>query len=245
MYHSLFTYAGGCFSAGTARRSLTRAAGLAAITVLMLGTLSGPAGAQATNTPLRAFFTKLTCNQQSDDNIWPNPDHDEPYLVFFAADLRDGTASGRVFLKAFVDVDTNGVRDDSLQLWPLYGGSGSPIGSEDDYIFLVALLESDDVYNLLHMDTKVASVLLPKLTAYHKAGMSRGAMVSSLRTDMDLAIEVARKAKGDADDRVGPVFEILWGTEWLPAARSGQTVFRSAVLVGNGSTYSLEFQLRP
>jgi hypothetical protein len=91
----------------------------------------------------------------------------------------------------------------------------------------------------------VASVLLPKLTAYNKAGMSRGAMVSSLRTDMDLAIEVARKAKGDADDRVGPVFEILWGTEWLPVARSGQTVTRSALLVGSDSKYGLEFQLRP
>jgi hypothetical protein len=73
-----------------------------------------------------------------------------------------------------------------------------------------------------------------------QAGMSRASVVSSLRTDMEQAIEGARRD----DDRVSPVFEILWGTEWLPVARSGQTVTRSARLVGPDSSYNLEFQLR-
>jgi hypothetical protein len=275
-----FTYAGSGFPGGAARRSLTRAASLAAITVLMLGTVSGPAVAQivrdhrthsggtsptqpaanANTTPLRAFFTKLTCTQESDDNTWPFPDHDEPYLVIFAADLRGGTAKGAVFgSQIFYDTDTNETKTTSLQFWSLDGSSGSPIGSDDDYIILAQLMESDqrpgdDYYQELLGQVKS---LIPKLQAYKQAGMSRATMESLLRTDMDLVIETVLQdeaaqsdiANGspfnDPDDRIGGVFGILWGTEWLPVARSGQTVTRSARLVGNGSSYNLEFQLRP
>jgi hypothetical protein len=268
-----FTHAGSGCPGRAARRSWTQAASLAAITVLMLGTVSGPAVAQmvrdhrthsggtsttqpaanANTTPMRAFFTKLTCSQESDDNTWPFADHDEPYLVIFAADLRGGTAKGAVFgSQIFYDTDTGEIKDTSLQFWSLDGSSGSPIGSEDDYIFLAQLMESDqgpgdDTYQSVLKEVRLS--LIPKLRAYKQAGMSRATMASALRTDMDLAIERGRQeygtARGEADDRVGPVFEILWGTEWLPMARSGQPVTRSAGLLGNGSSYSLEFQLRP
>jgi hypothetical protein len=265
----------GCPGRG-ARRAMARAASLAAITVLTLGTLSGPAGAQvvrdhrthsggagtgqpaaptggtgtaqpsaaSNTTPLGAFFTKLTCNRESDDNTWPNPDHDEPYLVIFAADLRGGTAKGAVFgSQIFWDTDTGETKDTSLQFWPLNGSSGSPIGSEDDYIFLAQLRESDQSPGETTYQDTLTSLklsLIPKLRAYKQAGMSRAAIASALRADMDLAFQVQ-----DGDDQIGPVWEIFWGTEWLPMARSGQPVYRSAVLVGNGSSYSLEFQLRP
>jgi len=236
-----FTHAGSGFPGGAARRAVTRAASLAAITVLMLGTLSGKAVAQATDTPLRAYFTKLTCLEQSDDNTWPNPDHDEPYLVIYAADLRGSLGSGKAITsQIFSDVDKGEDRYDSLLIWPLFSISSSPIGSDDDYIFLAALMESDDYRNASAVHDKVYQTLEPKLRVYKAAGVSRAKMVSDLRADMDLAIEASR----GGDDRIGPVFEILWGTEWLPVARSGQTVTRSAILLGSDSKYSLEFQLR-
>jgi hypothetical protein len=240
-----FTHAGSGLPGRAARRAVTRAASLAAITLLMLGTLSGPAVAQATNTPLRAFFTKLTCNQQSDDNTWPNPDHDEPYLVIFAADLRGSTAHGRVFIsQVFSDVDTGETRTDSLQFWSL-DGNAEPIGSDDDYVVLAALLESDNNLNPGNIYNKLQRLRV-NLATYKTSGLSRAAIASNLAVDMDLAIDAARHDYGDdPDDRIGGVFGILWGTEWLPVARSGQTVTRSALLVGNGSKYSLEFQLRP
>jgi hypothetical protein len=254
-----FTHAGSGFPGRAARRSWTQAASLAAITVLMLGTLSGPAVAQVVrdhrthsggsgttqlgdpSTPLRAFFTKLTCNKESNDDTWPFPDHDEPYLLIFAADLRGGAAKARIALPQYIDVDTGETIDDRFQIWPLDGSSGSPIASDDDYIFLAALMELDDRRDRQAVLTKVSNTLTPKLGAYKQARMSRATMVSFLRTDMDTAIEVAK----GGEDRVGPVFEILWSTEWLPMARSGQTVTRSAILVGNDTRYSLEFQLRP
>jgi hypothetical protein len=257
-----FTYAGSGFPGGAARRSWTQAASLAAITVLMLGTVSGPATAQIVrdhrthsggagttlpvgdpSTPLRAFFTKLTCTQQSNDDTWPFPDHDEPYLVIFSIDLRGRAADGRiVMITGFGEVDTGDTIDDRVQFWSVNGdGTGSPIASDDDYICLAALMESDDYKASNAVDHKVYETLSLKLRAYKQAGMSRATMASFLRTDMDAAIAAAQ---GD-DDRVGPVFEILWGTEWLPVARSGQTVTRSARLVGSDTSYNLEFQLRP
>jgi hypothetical protein len=256
-----FTYAGSGFPGGAAR-SWTQAASLAAITVLMLGTLSGPATAQIVrdhrthsggsatapsvgdpSTPLRAFFTKLTCSQESNDDTWPFPDHDEPYLVIFSIDLRGRAADGRiVMIGGFGEVDTGETIDDQVQFWPVEpAGGSSPIASDDDYIVLAALMESDDSKNFDAVHDKVYDTLSLKLRAYKQAGMSRATMASFLRTDMDSAIAAAQ---GD-DDRIGPAFEIFWGTEWLPMARSGQPVTRSAGLIGNDSRYSLEFQLRP
>jgi hypothetical protein len=240
MFRSLFTHIGCCFPGRAARRAVTRAASLAAITVLMLGTLSGPAVAQATNTPLRAFFTKLTCLDESNDDTWPFPDHDEIYLVIFAVDLRGRAAEERIFLEGCGEMDTGETSEHQLQIWSLNGdGTGSPIASDDDYIILAQLMEFDD--RGADVSGKVYHTLSLKLRAYKQAGMSRATMASFLRTDMDTAIEASR----GGDDRVGPVFEIVWGTEWLPVARSGQTVTRSALLVSADSKYGLEFQLRP
>ena len=136
MFHSLFTQAGVCFSGATARRFVARAASLAALTALMLGTLSGTAMAQVvrdhrtgsgetgtapptanTNTkPLRVSFAGLHCLQESNDDSWPFPDHDEPYLVVFAADLRGGTANGIVLLsQTFSDMDKGDVVEASAK----------------------------------------------------------------------------------------------------------------------------------
>src|SRR5262245_50868062 len=92
--------------------------GLAALAALMLGTLSGPAAAQirdhgttggttgtadpggnpqgtdGISTPLRCYLTRIYCEDESNDNTFPNPDHDEIYAVIFAADLRGATAKG-------------------------------------------------------------------------------------------------------------------------------------------------------
>src|ERR1043166_6152657 len=122
---TLFTHTGSGFPGWGARRAGTRAASLAASTLLMLGTLSSAAVAQSTtnaNTPLRVYLAKLTCLEEPNDNTWPNPGHDEPYVVVFAADLRGGTAQGRVFLSpTYQDVDTLETRDVGLQFWSLDG----------------------------------------------------------------------------------------------------------------------------
>jgi hypothetical protein len=124
------------------------------------------------------------------------------------------------------------------------GRTGSPIGSDNDSIFLVALLESDAEANSLAVYDNVRSLLRTKLQDYKQAGMSRATMVSSLRADMDAGIDAARDDRGDADDRVGGIYEILWGASALDAARAGKAVNKAIYPVGSGSKYTLLFQLR-
>src|SRR5688500_3659249 len=126
MLRSLFsriTHSGSGFPGRAARRAVTRAAGLAAITVLMLGTLPGAARAQgifnggwtvqpaanANTTPLRAYFTKLQCLDETDDGFFSNSD--EPYVVIFVADLRGSNSVSKVFFsQIFGDVDKDETR---------------------------------------------------------------------------------------------------------------------------------------
>jgi hypothetical protein len=273
MFGSLFTniaHAGFNFQGGTVRRAVTRAASLAAIAALSLGALSSPAVAQVvrdhrtpgggiwtvppviggtwtaqpTGTPLRVYLASLYCADESNDNTWPNPDHDEPYVVIFSADLRGGGASGRVFTtQEFSDVDNDESRSVMLQFWSL-NGDGSPIGSSDDFIFLAALMESDNSNNRTAVQNKVSSVLIPKLAAYRQSGMSRATMVSNLRADMDLAIETSRDDYDDEDDRVGGIYEVFWGPNELNAARAGHAVDLMPSFVGSDSRYTLTFRLQ-
>jgi hypothetical protein len=53
--------------------------------------------AAPSDTPLRVYFTGLTCGKVSNDNTWPRSDRDEPYVVVFSADLR-GSGSGTVIV---------------------------------------------------------------------------------------------------------------------------------------------------
>jgi hypothetical protein len=270
MFRSLFTRftrAGSDFERRAARQAITRASRLGTITLLMLGSLSSAAMAQvgifdggltaqpaaSIDTPLRAFFTKLTCTDESNDNTWPNPDHDEPYLLICAIDLRPFVPETKVFISpVYSDVDTGDTINDQVQFWPPTGSSRS-IGSDNDCIFLVALLESDDVLNAGYIKEAVEDVLLTQAYIYKATyRLPRADMVGLLRQNMHTTIEQANGAYGirygiddvDRDDRVGGVFELIWGTDWLPVARSGQTVARSARLIGPDSSYNLEFQLR-
>jgi hypothetical protein len=242
-----FTYAGSGFPGRAARRSLTQATGLAAITVLMLGTLPSAAMAQApanANTPLRVYLARLTCLQESNDNTWPNPDHDEPYVVIFAADLRGGTAQGRVFMSpTYQDVDSLETRDVGLQFWSL-DGTGSPINSSEDFIFLVQLMEEDDYRNPLVLLNSLSN-LSQIVQNYKRAGMSRAEMVYWLREDMDRAIEGSRPRQyGGGDDRVGGIYELSWGPNELQAARAGYAVDLLPEFVGSDSRYQLTFRLQ-
>jgi hypothetical protein len=245
MFRSLFanlTHAEPGFSGRALRRTAARAMSLAAITALVLGALPSPAVAQTpAGKPLRCILMRLTCEDESNDNTWPNPDHDEPYVLVFAADLRGPVARGTVFSRSYDDVDTNETRAVNLQFWSLDGSTGSPIASDNDYIFLAAMLEDDG--NLSHVTRIVRNTLLGRLDAYRLSGLSRAAMTSRLIEDMDLVIESARRNSGDADDRIGGIFEIVWGANGLNAARAGHAVELFPRFVGSGSSYKLHFRL--
>jgi hypothetical protein len=200
---------------------------------------ANPAGGGTSSVPLRVSFTGLFCHDESNDNTFPNPDHDEMYVVIFRADLRNGGARGRVTVsQEFGDVDTGESRSDNLALWDL-NGNGSPMGS-NDYIFLAALMECDDSANIGALRRKVSSVLLPKLASYKAAGMSRLQMIGNLRIDMDLAIDSAKAG----DDRVGGITEVFFTDFQLARARTGIASNEFREFTGSDSRYRLTFRLQ-
>jgi hypothetical protein len=235
------------------RRQMTnRAVGLLGLTVLALGAVTGPATAQywmatpldnGASKPLRASFTTLWCRDESYDNAWPIPNHDEPYLLIFAADLQGTVPTGKAFItQIFSDVDEGERRDQRVQFWPLAGGA-SPIRSENDYIFLAALMESDDVLNAGKIRRELPGVLVPRLQLYKQSGLSRAAMVNFLRGDMSNVIDAHRDDYGDADDRIGGVFEVLWNAGALKQVHSGQPAALTPSVSGGSSLYDLNFVL--
>jgi hypothetical protein len=111
MFRSLFTvnsHAGSGFPGRGARRAMARAAGLAAITVLMLGTLSGTAQAQS-------VFTDLTQSFYTTNIYWQG-----------GGDAEVNTKSGR-FTDVFVttenfEIHTGGVAVSTVLKYEIHEG---------------------------------------------------------------------------------------------------------------------------
>jgi hypothetical protein len=238
-----------------------RGASLAAMTVLTLGALSVPAVAQivrdhrtggtgsaasaanVANKPLRIYLTSLYCAANQNEDTWPRKDRDEPHVLVFAADLRGSTAKGSVTISpVFSDVDNGHTRELNLQCYPLEGGS-TLIGTDNDYLVLVAAMESDNNLNPGTTVNKLRSVLLPKLQAYKGSGMGRTELSYWLRRDMDVAIDAARGSYGNEDDRVGQIHEIKWGQTALDTARAGRPQEVRHLFYGGGSGYSVIYRL--
>lgn len=266
MFRNMFTEIASrcsCVPVRSSHRAQTKAAGLA-ITGLVLASLSGTAMAQgdlvgrlpggtwtatpivavpqASDKPLQVLCVKLKCLDVSNDNTWPRSDLDEPYILTFTADLRSPAASGWVN----VSNEFSGVENGSTRFPCNYPSwlsllEQQPIRSQNDYIFLTALLESDDSSERTAIRNAVSNLLIPRLASYKAAGFSRATMVSSLIADMNLAIDGPR----DDDDRVGGVQEILFGPAELQAAWAGSPTDHIHDFVGNGSHYQLTFQVGP
>jgi hypothetical protein len=195
-----------------------------------------PAAADNPETPLRVYFTRLHCLDESDD--WGNSD--EPYVVVFAADLRGSQPKAIVRRsQIFEDVDTGDTRTGNLQFWAL-DGSGDPITSQEDYLFLVALLESDDAWNTVTVQQQIQATLIPRLINYRAIGLSRSAIASQLRADMDF---VLRASKG-SDEQYGQTREVLFFTSDLRRAREGNAVDRTYTFTGSDCRYTLTFRLQ-
>jgi hypothetical protein len=221
-----------------------REASLAAITVLTLGTLSSPAMAQdPATTPLWVYFARLECLDVSNDNTWPNPDQDEPYVVIFTADLRGEEAKGRVFVsQVFRGMEAGESVSDFMSIWDL-NGNGAPMRGNDN-LFLVALMESDSIENSDAIRANLGSFLIPRLTIYRQAGLEVPEIGDQLRRDMESALGSLRATVQDEDDRVGDIFKFFFNGNELRAARAGFPGDLFPEFVGKDSRYRLTFRLQ-
>jgi hypothetical protein len=217
-------------------QALARAAGLLAMAGSLVTSAPRPAAAQSLETQLRLNFTKLHCVVSTGDNFGLGSD--EPYVVFWVADIQGTRAIGKAFrTRVFQGVDSGETRSETVALWHPLGGVVS-IPNRDDIILLVALMEEDDSRATAVRD-KVNNDLNARLAAYKGAGLSHAAMAANLKLDMENAINAVRRG----DIRIGPVTEIRPSNADLQDARRGRTVTLEQSFAGRTTVYILTFQL--
>ncbi len=142
----------------------------------------------AIDTPLKLDFYALTCLEETDE-----VGVDEPYVVFFAADISDClnplTKTLICRAKVFKDADESEREYQSMLLWGL-NGKPAPIVNPDNIIILAAVVE-DNSSSPDDVKSSVQDTLFAKLTAYERVHLNRTTMVAKLINDMHGVITLA------------------------------------------------------
>jgi hypothetical protein len=206
------------------------------------------------NTPLTVSFYQLRC---IDDTSEANDD--EPYVVFFVANLKSGflalTDAKRSTLFGGVDAGDNRVeltidysKNPPYDLHPvmLWGikGNPAPIIDPNDIIILGAVMENDSS-SPDSVVSAVDAVLGAKLQGYRANGFSRAKIVEKLITDMNGTIDDAvLPGVPDRDERLGPAKEFQLTAEDLDQARNGSSVFKYRTFYGDDGIYKVRIDIK-
>jgi hypothetical protein len=198
---------------------------------------------QATGTaPLRVNFIELKCNKEGGDNAGSFFQSQEPYVIFYVADISALKAEGAAFkTDVFGDVDTGDVRRQNLQLWHPTGFP-RPIVNADDIIILASLLESDDDRKRTEfVRVQVNNTLNRRLPAYKNAGLGHDEIVRNLTGDMRNVINASR----GGDDVISLASELFVSeTIHLAGARAGRTTTTRKRVVSKEGNYTMTFEFR-
>ncbi len=204
----------------------------------------------ATNTPLKLDFYALTCLEETDE-----VGADEPYVVFFAADITDSLHPFAKTLvchaKVFNDMDEGDTEYQSVLLWGL-NGKPAPMVNPDNVIILAAVVEnnpsSPDVVKSTVQDT-----LFANLRAYKKAHLDRAAMVTKLINEMHGAIALPAdcgitgvtlwlsQLSINHNKRIGKPKELRLTWDDVRKASKGIWVPKRFDVKGDGCHYQLHF----
>jgi hypothetical protein len=218
------------------------------------GLLPTAAQAAAASTPLSISFFQLRC---IDDTVEAN--NDEPYVVFFVANLKSGLVATTDAKRStlFGDVDAGDERVEvsidwsknppinphPVMLWGI-NGKPAPILSPNDLIILAAVMENDSS-SPDAVVSAVDSVLAAKIQVYRTNGFSRAKIVEKLITDMNGAIDAAKITGAiDQDERLGTAKEFALTTEDLDKARNGSTVFKVRTFYGDDAIYKVRLDIK-
>src|SRR5262249_22262406 len=133
-----------------------------------------------------------------------------------------------------------------LQVWP-FDGTGAPILHQDNVIFLVALMESDDgSARADKVRDRVQADLLPKLLGYKSSNLDRKTIVGKLSQDMLAVINSSRRG----DDGIGgDTQELRLTASDLQTARQGYPEVEKTLICYDGigtdpPRYDLTFVLQ-
>lgn len=196
---------------------------------------------------IQAYLSNLHCNEETSEL-----GADEPYLFVITVNLAatldvEGfpvplPAFEVVRYGPFEDVDkdeTHFAPGIDQSFWGVNGASTSLV-NPDDVIFIVALMENDEL-NPDTLRTLVKGAVGASLLG--SLALERPDKVAALIRDVNSAL-ASPIAASPLDDKVGDPQELRFSQEELVQAESGQIVSKSLVFAGDDGQYTLVFEAR-
>jgi hypothetical protein len=189
------------------------------------------------NDLFRIAFMEMRCLKETSELSAS----DEPYAVFFTADLHGAIPKSAVVrTKVFEDTDKGELKKQWVRIWGV-NHEAQPITNPDKVIILVALMENDESDPDLVVTTARAE-MFGNLAALATSGISRPQMVSELIKSLNASVH-GGAAPGflNPDDRIGSAQELRITHADLDAARKA-TIRKNLVFSGDGK-YRLGFDM--
>ena len=192
--------------------------------------------------PIEISFRKLHCTETQGEGS-----SDEPYVIFFIADLGSGPLTKAITRCSGkfgdVDDDETHTRRRALPLWGI-DGAPAPIKNPDDVLILVGLMENDDS-TMKAVVNAVQASLSVSVNQLRIDGLSRADLVKKLIQSMNGALDLGAASGGiNMDERLGSVQEFRLCTEFLNDVRSGKQVHESLHFNKDGR-YRVQIDLAP
>jgi hypothetical protein len=266
------TRAGSGRAERSACRFVTRATGLAAVTVLAVGAVSGPVTAQIVRDHRGGngggggvVVTPGGGNggvRQPTGNPAGSPAPAPLQMLFSALHCLDETNDGTLFSNSdepYALIYTLSVADRYspcfLSISQVFSDVDAgetknaaqqflsgPLESDRFRVILVALMESDNSDEHKRIYSKVSTTLRANSVRYKQSGLVARESIASALAS---DIERAIQASQIYDDQIGRVQELVWGEYAFNAARAGSVVNKRLTFGDSGSKYELRFQLQP
>jgi len=186
----------------------------------------------------RIAFMEMRCLEETNESSAS----DEPYALFFVADLQDHVPKAMVHrTRVFEDTDKGELKKQWVRIW---GVDQKPavISNPDKVIILAALMENDES-DVDSVATAARGALSTNLLSLASSGIERAKMVSDLITVFKSSLDLG-KATGfpNSDDVLGSPQELRITAADLAAARL-ETQRRNLTFSGDGGRYRLGFDI--
>ena len=186
----------------------------------------------------RIAFIEMRCLEETSESSAS----DEPYAVFFIADLHNSVPKAVVHRTRFFENTDKGDLDKQwIRIW---GPDQKPavISDPDKVLILAALMENDES-DPDAVATAARAGMFANLLSFASAGVGRSKMVSGLIASFKGALELG-KAPGypNSDDLLGAPQELRITAADLAAAKLS-TQRRNLTFSGDGGRYRLGFDI--
>ncbi len=186
----------------------------------------------------RIAFMEMRCLEETSESSAS----DEPYAVFFTADLHGLVPKMSVYrTQVFEDTDEGELKKQWVRIWGV-NQKAQTITDPDKVIILVALMENDESDPEFVLAT-ARGLMFANLMALVSSGINRPEMITSLIKAFNASLD-AGVATGfpNADERLDSAKELHITPSDMVAANAA-TIRKNLTFSGDGGKYRLGFDM--